>query len=307
MSQAAKKHRLWGRMVRNRWLYLMLAPGVIYFFIFKYVPMLGIAVAFQNYQPFLGFTGSEWVGLKHFHRLFNEPTFLQLFTNTITLFVLQIIFFFPVPIFLSLLLNEIRHQVYKRTIQSLIYVPHFFSWVIVVSLTYMLLTTEGGIVNELIKYFGGESINFLMSEAWFRPLYILQINWKEAGWGTIIYLAAMAGVDPGLYEAARIDGANRFRQIWHITIPSIRSVIVILLILRVGDVLDLSFDHIFLMMNSFNRSVADVFDTYVYYTGIQQGQFSYSAAVGVFKSGVGLVMVLFANWIAKKMGQEGLY
>jgi putative aldouronate transport system permease protein len=158
-----------------------------------------------------------------------------------------------------------------------------------------------------LAYFGREKINFLLIDSWFRPLYTMQVIWRDAGWGTIIYLAALAGVDPKLYEAARMDGANRWRQIWHITLPSIRSVIVILFILKIGDILDLSFDHVFLMMNSMNRHVADVFDTYVYMTGIQQGQFSYGTAVGVFKSVVGLAAVVLANYLVKKVGEEGIY
>lgn len=299
--------RLGGRILKNRWLYLMLLPGLIYFILFKYVPMLGIVIAFQNYQPFLGISKSEWVGLAHFERLFNDNTFWMLFRNTFMLFLMNIVFAFPVPIFLALLLNEVTVNSFKRTIQTVIYMPHFLSWVIVVSLTYILLTTEGGLVNELLETLGLEKINFMLSEQWFRPLYIMQSIWRDAGWGTIIYLAALAGIDPQLYEAAKIDGANRLRQMWHITLPSIRSVIVILLILKVGDILDLSFDHIFLMLNSMNRQVAEVFDTYVYTAGILQGQFSFSAAVGMFKSTVGLVMVVLANRLAKKFGEEGVY
>jgi putative aldouronate transport system permease protein len=192
-------------------------------------------------------------------------------------------------------------------IQTVIYIPYFMSWVIIVSISFVMLSMDRGLINELLTMMGLEKINFLMSSEWFRPMYILQVIWREAGWGTIIYLAAMAAIDPQLYEAARMDGAGRFRQIWHITLPSIRSVIVVLLILKIGDVLELGFEHIYLLLNSMNREVAEIFDTYVYTAGLKQGQFSFSAAVGFFKSIVGLVLVMTANWLSKKAGEEGIY
>jgi len=194
-----------------------------------------------------------------------------------------------------------------RTVQSLIYLPHFMSWVVVVSISYVMLTLDGGIINGILESLGMQKINFLLSKDWFRPMYIFQVIWREAGWGTIIFLAAIAAVDPQLYEAAKMDGANRFRQMWHITLPAIRSVIVILLILKIGDILELGFEHIYLLLNATNRQVAEIFDTYVYVAGIQQGQFSYSTAVGFFKGFVGLIMVVLANWLAKKYGEEGIY
>ncbi|MCY9393505.1 ABC transporter permease subunit, partial [Bacillus haynesii] len=195
--------------------------------LFKYVPMWGIVIAFQDYQPFLGITGSEWVGFKHFERLFTEPTFFMLLKNTLILFFLNLVVFFPIPIILALLLNEVRVALFKKFVQTLIYIPHFMSWVIVVSLSFVLLTVDGGLINEIIAYFGGEKINFLLNESWFRPMYILQVIWREAGWSTIIYLAAITAVDPQLYEAAKMDGANRLRRMWHVTLPAIRSVIVV--------------------------------------------------------------------------------
>jgi putative aldouronate transport system permease protein len=292
---------------KHRWLYLMMIPGVLYFIIFRYLPMLGNVIAFQDFQPFLGFSGSPWVGLKHFHRLFTEDTFLVLLRNTLMLFLYGFVFAFPIPIILALMLNEVRKQLFKRFIQTVIYLPHFLSWVVVVSLSYLMLTTEGGIINNLLVSLGGNKINFMLDATWFRPLYTIQSIWHDAGWGTIIYLAAIAGVDTSLYEAAEIDGASRLRQIWHITLPGIRNVVVILLILKIGDIMDLSFDHVFLMSNSMNRGVADVFDTYVYNVGILGAQFSYSTAVGLFKSVAGLIMVFLANRLAKKFGEEGIW
>ncbi|MEK3787202.1 ABC transporter permease [Paenibacillus sp. FSL K6-1230] len=294
-------------MIRNRWLYLMLLPGLLYFLIFKYWPMYGVLIAFKDYQPFLGFWESPFVGLKHFERFFHDPNFVVLFRNTLVLAMLNILFFFPLPIVIALMLNELRYHLFKRTIQTLVYIPHFMSWVVVVGIAYIFLTTEGGIVNDLLVYFGWDKINFLASNEWFRTIVTAEVIWKETGWGTIIFLAALAGVDPQLYEAARMDGANRLRQLWHITLPAIRSTIIILLILRLGHFLDTGFEQIFLMLNAMNRDVGEVFDTYVYSVGISQGQYSFSTAVGLFKSLVGLVLVVVANHLAKKFGEEGIY
>jgi putative aldouronate transport system permease protein len=304
-----REHALAKRVWRNKWLYVMIAPGVLYFLIFKYFPMFGLIIAFEDYKPYpgKGITGSEWVGLEHFRRLFSEPDFFNILLNTLILFAMNLIFFFPIPILLSLMLNEVRLSIFKRTFQTLVYLPHFMSWVIIVSISFVMLTMDGGIINSLLEYFGFGKINFLLSPDWFRPIYIIQVIWREAGWGTIIYLAAIASIDPQLYEAARMDGAGRLRQMWHVTLPSIRSVIVVLLILKIGDVLELGFEHVYLLLNSMNRDVAEIIDTYVYTAGLRQGQFSYSAAIGLFKSVIGLVLVLFANRMAKRMGEEGIY
>ncbi|MFD1335302.1 ABC transporter permease [Oceanobacillus iheyensis] len=303
----SRRHEILKNIKKNKLIYLMILPGILYFFIYKYLPMTGLVISFQDYKPYLGISGSEWVGFEHFERLFTSPDFWMIFRNTLILFALQIIIFFPIPIIISLMLNEVRHSLYKRGIQTLIYIPHFMSWVVIVSISYVMLTLDGGIINSLIEYFGFEKINFLMNEEWFRPMYILQVIWREAGWGTIIFLAAITGVDPQLYEAAKMDGANRLRQMWHITLPAIRSVIIIMLILKIGDVLELGFEHVYLLLNASNREVGEIFDTYVYTAGLQQGQFSYSTAVGFFKGVVGLILVIFANRLAKRFGEEGIY
>ncbi|MBW7452889.1 ABC transporter permease [Paenibacillus sepulcri] len=302
-SSSELKKRIW----KNKLLYIMIAPGLIYFVLFKYLPMYGLIISFQDYKPFKGITGSEWVGFKHFERLFTEPDFINILLNTLILFGMNLIFFFPIPIILALMLNEVRISYLKRTIQTIIYIPHFMSWVIIVSISFVMLTMDGGLINELLVYFGFNEVNFLLSLEWFRPVYILQVIWREAGWGTIIYLAAIAAVDLQLYEAARIDGAGRFRQIWHITLPAIRSVVVLLLILKIGDVLELGFEHVYLLLNTMNRGVAEIIDTYVFTAGLRQQQFSYSAAIGAFKSIVGLILIAAANRLAKKMGEEGIY
>ncbi|WP_425348933.1 ABC transporter permease [Halalkalibacter urbisdiaboli] len=288
-------------------IYLMILPGLLYFLIYKYVPMYGLIISFQDYKPYQGIMGSEWVGFKHFERLFTSPDFWMIFRNTLMLFALQLLIFFPIPIILSLMLNEVRHMFFKRSVQTLIYIPHFMSWVVIVSIGYVILTLDNGLINGILQGLGLPKVNFLMNADWFRPIYILQVIWREAGWGTIIFLAAIAAVDPQLYEAAKMDGANRFRQMWHITLPAIRSVIVVLLILKIGDVLELGFEHVYLLLNASNREVAEIFDTYVYTAGLKQGQFSYSTAVGFFKGIVGLILVMVANKLAKKAGEEGIY
>ncbi|TCN21484.1 putative aldouronate transport system permease protein [Mesobacillus foraminis] len=303
-----KKQITWmQRLKKDKWLYLLLLPGLLYFLIFKYLPMWGIVIAFQNYSPFLGVLGSEWVGFEHFKNFFQNPDFFRLLRNTFTFAVLDLVFFFPAPIILALLLNELRSQLYKRTVQTLIYVPHFMSWVIIASITYIFFTTSGGVVNEIVSYFYGKEINFLSAPEWFRPLIMGQIIWKETGWGTVIFLAALASVDQELYDAAIVDGAGRFRRLWHVTLPAVRSTIIVLLILRLGNFLDTGFQQIYLMTNSLNRDVADVFDTYVYFVGVTQGAYSYSTAVGLFKAVVGIILVLGANRLAKKMGQDGIF
>ncbi|RRJ67887.1 sugar ABC transporter permease [Paenibacillus oralis] len=292
---------------RNKLLYLMIFPGLVYFLIFKYLPMGGLVIAFQDYQPFLGIAGSPWVGLKHFIRLFTEPTFIMLLRNTLILFAMNIVFFFPLPIIVALMLNEVRNRWFKNAVQSIMYLPHFMSWVIIVSITYVLLNVDGGVINEFLAALGFNKISFLTSPEWLRTVYILQIIWKELGWSTIIYLAAITVVDTQLYEAAEMDGAGRWRKTWHITLPAIRPVIITLLILKIGSTLDLGFEHMYLMLNSLNREVAEIFDTYIYTAGLKNGQLSFSTTVGLFKGVVGLILVMLSNKLAKKFGEDGVY
>ncbi|SDC54595.1 carbohydrate ABC transporter membrane protein 1, CUT1 family [Paenibacillus sp. CF095] len=291
----------------NKLLYLMILPGFIYFVIFKYFPMGGLIISFQDYQPYLGIRDSPWVGFKHFVRLFTEPTFAMLLSNTLILFALELVIFFPIPIILALMMNEVRHRLFRNSIQTIVYIPHFMSWVIIVSITYVFLSVDGGVVNEIIAALGGSKISFLTSPEWLRPMYILQIIWKEAGWSTIIYLAAITVVDTQLYEAAEMDGASRLRKMWHVTLPAIRPVIITLLILKIGNTLELGFEHMYLLLNSLNREVGEIFDTYIFTAGLKNGQLSFSTTVGLFKGLVGLVLVMFANRLAKKLGEDGVY
>ncbi|WP_141503203.1 ABC transporter permease subunit [Paenibacillus luteus] len=297
------KDRLW----RERYLFLLLMPGLLYFIVYRYIPMLGNIIAFQDFSPFRGFLNSEWVGLHHFKTIFSDPEVVRVLWNTLWLSFLQIGFAFPVPIILAIMLNEVKNERYKRIVQSIVYLPHFLSWVVVIGIVTIFLKNEGIINRILSPMLGIEPISFLQQPGWFMPLVILEVIWKEAGWGTIIFLAALSGINPSLYEAAVVDGANRWRQIWHITLPALRSTIVILFILRLGTVLDSGFEQIFLMLNPFTMDVGNVLDTYVYFKGIQNADFSFGTAVGLFKSLIGLILILAANRLAKKYGEEGVF
>ena len=290
-----------------KWLYLLLLPGVIYFALFRYAPMYGAIIAFKDYIPFLGIADSPWVGFKHFEDFFASPDFPRLLANTLILALLSLIIVFPLTIIVALLLNELRLIIVKRSVQTLIYIPHFLSWTVVASLTYLLFALDIGPLYVLINGILGTEINFLADPAWFRPIIVLQDIWKNTGWGTIIFLAALASVDQEQYEAAIIDGAGRFQRVWHITLPSIMPTVIVMLVLQMGQVLNTGFEQIYLMTNSLNRQVADVFDTYVYFMGITQGSYSYSTAVGLFKAVVGVVLIFGANWIARRSNQTGIF
>jgi len=301
------RSRSWRQLARHKYVYMLALPGALYFIVFKFVPLWGLLLAFMEYNPYAGISGSEWVGMKHFTELFTDPSFYLMLRNTFAMNIFGLIFMFPVPIVLALMLNEVRHEAFKRFNQSIVYLPHFLSWVVVVSLTFFILSSDVGIVNKVITGWGHEPIAFLSNPNYFWALITAQNMWKEAGWGTIIFLAAMAGVDPQRYEAAVVDGATRWRQIWHITLPAIRPTIIILLILRLGHMADVGFEQVLLMMNPLVSSVGEVFDTYAYSIGVLQGKVSTGVTVGMFKGVVGLILVMVSNYIVKKLGHEGIY
>lgn len=306
-ASTKRTNSLLSRIIQHKAIYLLLLPGLIYFLIFKILPMWGLMFAFKDYNPYLGFGGSPWVGVKHFADLFHSEQFFIMLRNTLAINLIGLVFHFPMPILLALMLNEIRHEGFKRLQQSIVYMPHFLSWVVVASMTFFLLSVDVGIINKLIAATGGETISFLSKPNYFWGLLTAQSMWKEAGWGTIIFLAAMAGVDPQRYEAAVVDGAGRFRQIWHITLPAIRPTIIILLIMRLGHLADTGFEQILLMMNPLVRGVGEVFDTYAYTYGILQGQVSVGVTMGLFKGILGLVLIVTANKVVRRLGHEGIY
>lgn len=292
---------------RHFWLYLFLIPGMLHLFLFRYKPMYGLVIAFTNYSPVKGIWGSEWVGLEHFKVLFNSARFTTVLTNSIVTSVLRLLWGFPMPILLALLLNEMKNQKYKRVMQTVLYLPHFISWVVVISIVTGFLSLSNGIINELIVMAGGEKIAFLAEPGWFRPVLIISEIWKECGWGTVIYMAALAGIDVSLYEAAIVDGANRWQRCWYITVPCILSTVTIMLIMRMGSVLNNGFEQIWLLQNSVNKEVAQVLETYSYELGLQQGRYSFATAIGFFQSVVGCVMVFLSNFLSRKAGGDGLW
>ena len=292
--------------LRNEWaLYLMLVPGLFFLIVYKFLPLYGITLAFKDYNIFLGsnpieaITLSEWVGFKHFDRLFNNPDFYNVLRNTLTINLYKIAFLFPVPVVFAIFLNEIHHKLYKRTVQTLIYIPYFFSWVIVFGVFYSLLGTYG-MVNQLLKQFGIEPISFFSNKAYFRGLLVFTEGWKEVGWNTVIYLAAISAIDPTLFEAARVDGASRIQQIWHVTLPGLLPTIILMLIMKVGYILDTGFEQILVMYNPMVYDVADVIQTYVYRIGLGQMDYSLSTALGLFNSVVAFVLIVGANFVSRK-------
>ncbi|QGQ98433.1 sugar ABC transporter permease [Paenibacillus psychroresistens] len=287
-------------------LYAFALPGMLYFILFKYVPIWGLLLAFQEYSPFRGFFQSDWVGLANFKELFAKSDFIILLNNTLLLSFYNLVFYFPLVIVLSLLLNDLRFRVYKKIVQSVLYLPHFVSWVIIAGIT-IIFFGPSGIINQLVEKFGGSDLSFMTSTEWFRPLMVLQHIWRDMGWGTIILLAALVGINPELYDAANVDGAGKLRMMWSISLPSIRSTIVVLVLLQLGTSLDSNFYQIFLSENALNHAVANVFDLYVYQVGLLQGNFSMATTVGLFKSVASLLMVLVADYFAKILGEEGIF
>ena len=297
------KSYLW----KKRFLYLMCIPGLVYLLLFRYVPMYGIIMAFQNFSFKKGIFGSPFNNFANFRELFGSQIFYRVLRNSLFLSITRLIFSFPVPIVLALLINEIRAKAFKRTAQTLMYLPHFLSWVVLGGIVVNMLSMTDGLVNDVIAAAGGQKINFLGSVDWFRTVIIGSHIWKEAGWGTIIYLSSLTAINPEYYEAAKVDGANRFQQTLYITLPSISGTIVIMLILAIGGLMNNGFEQIFLFKNNLNQSVAEVFETYVYQVGIAGGRYSYSTAVGLFKNVVGAVLVFSSNLIAQKLGQPSFY
>lgn len=309
MQMARTGNRLQAALKRHWMVYLMAIPVMAYYIIFCYLPMFGIVIAFQDFRVTRGFFRSDWVGLEHFVDYFDSIYAWQTIRNTLSISLLGLIFGFPAPILLALLLNEIRNLKYKRLVQSIVYIPHFFSWVVLAGMIQNILSPSHGIVNVFIKFITGmeEGIYFLADERWWRTMFVISGIWKEIGWGTIIYLAAITGIDPQLYEAAIIDGAGKFRQIINITLPCIAPTIVIQLILRMGSMMDVGMEPVLLLSNNVVRDVADVFSTYVYRQGVQKTQYSLTTAMGLFQSVVSAILLLSTNAIAKWINGEGIW
>lgn len=297
---------LWRRVVRERWMYLFMVPGLIYFLVFVYLPLLGNVIAFQDYSPFLGFRQSPWVGFDNFAQLLTDPDFRRALRNTLIIDALLLLFAFPAPLLLALLLNSLISEPVKRTIQSIVYLPHFLSWVIIISL-WQQVFGGAGFVNSLLRSQDLGTVDIMSNPDFFKPLVVLQSIWRDVGWGTIIFLAALTKIDVQLYEAAVIDGANGWRRLRDVTLPGIRSVVVLLLILRLGSLLTVGFEQFFLQRNAVGADAAEVLDTFVYFRGIQGGDWGFATAVGLVSGIVGAILIFTANWIAKRLGEEGIF
>ena len=304
----AKPHSrsLWNRIRVNWPVYLFILPGFLWFVVFHYLPILGNVIAWKDYSVFKGIQDSPWVGWQNFADIFTDPDFRHALINTLEIEFLQLVFAFPVPLALALLLHSLLHDRLKRFVQSVIYLPHFLSWVIVIAIWQQILGGDG-VLNQFLVGQGFERVNIMSNPDIFKPLVVLQSIWKEAGWGTIIFLAALTKIDTQLYEAAAMDGANGWRRLRDITIPGIRSVIVLLLILKLGSMLSVGFEQYFLQRQAVGAQASEVLDTFVYFRGVVNGDWSFAAAVGLVRGVVGAIMIFAANWIANRLFDEGIF
>ncbi|SFF21140.1 putative aldouronate transport system permease protein [Paenibacillus algorifonticola] len=305
-----RAQNMWRQIRKDKILYVMVIPGILYFFVFDYIPMYGVLMAFKDYSIFEGFMDSDWVGLANFQQLFNTYGFTRALRNTIIISIYQLVFAFPIPILLAILLNELRSVLYQRFVQTAIYLPHFVSWVIIGGIMFAILSPSTGVIYEIASFFGyeGKVTNFLNSKEYFRGLLVVSNIWKEAGFGTVLYMATIATINPQQYEAAKVDGAGKLRQMWHVTLPGLRTTIVILLIFRVGQLLNAGLEQVFALYSPLVYEVSEILDTYVYKLAFNEAKFALATATGVFKALVCLVLVLITNYIAKKIDSEsGLF
>ncbi|MBQ3279533.1 MAG: sugar ABC transporter permease [Clostridia bacterium] len=296
------------KMIRQHWpLYLFLLPTVVYFLLFRFYPLYGLQLAFKNYRVVDGIAGSPWVGLDNFRRFFSTADFGKLMWNTLGVSVFTLIFTFPLPIILALLLNQLPSLRYKKLVQTTVYAPHFISTVVMVGMIFLFTSPSSGLINKIIEGFGGKAIHFTAEPGWFVPMYVISEIWQSTGWGSILYLAALAGVSPELHEAALVDGANKFQRVWHIDIPGILPTIVIMMILNAGKIMNVGFEKAYLMQTSLNIRASEIIATYVYKRGVLKSQISFATAVGLFESVVNMILVLIVNWISRSVTDSSLF
>lgn len=307
ISAEKKQSMLCKNLYISRYLLILLAPALLYFILFAYVPMWGVLVAFKNYKLFIGFSGSEWVGLKYFRLFFSTSDMFSILRNTFLLGSYSILWGFPFPLIFALILNEVKNLRYKKFVQTVSYMPYFLSTVVVVGLVQLFLSPTYGIINQLIGRLGYDKVVFLQNASYFRTIFISSGIWQNMGWDAIVYIAALSNIDPNLYEAAMIDGANRFKRLVHITLPCISATIITLLLLRMGSVVNVGFEKVFLLQNEAIYSISDVIQTYVWRQGLQQGNFSYGTAVGLFNSVVNLIFLVASNFLAKRFSETSLW
>ncbi len=304
-SGGIPRDSVWTAVKKHRWFYVMLLPAVLFYFVFKYVPMFGIIVAFKDYSPFIGFIESPWVGFQWFEEMVRKPDFLQVLRNTVVISLQLLVFGFPAPIILAILLNEVRNSVYKRAVQTITYLPHFLSWAIMGGLIFTILSPSVGIVNQMISRLGGERVYFLIQPNYIRSIMIVSSIWKNIGWGSIIYLAVITTIDPQLYESAIIDGAGRIRQTWSITLPGIMQIVVLQLVFQSANLIRVGFDMVYNLVTPPTYSTGEVLATYIYRLGVGRYQYSFTTAVGLSQSLVGLMLLIAANALARRFHEEG--
>lgn len=303
-----KRGDIMAKLWKYRYLYLLILPGILYFVIFRYIPMYGVVIAFQDFSINKGIWGSKWVGLEQFRRLFLGLSFPAVFRNTVIISLCKLVMGFPAPIILALLLNEVKSRKFKKITQTIVYLPHFISWVILAGLISMFLHPDTGLINEIVKFFNdGKGIDFLVSKEYFRSILVITDIYKGIGWGSIVYIAAISSIDSTIYEAAMVDGAGRLAQIWHITLPALKSTIVVMFILNMGGILNAGFEQILLLYNPRVYDVADIIDTYVYRNGIMSSNYSMSTAAGLFKSVISMALIIFTNKMAHLLEEDGLW
>lgn len=307
MNQESRLQKIVHHLRREWQLYVMLLPTIIWFIVFLYKPMYGLQIAFKDYSIFKGVANSPWIGFEHFTYLFDNDQFLRAVMNTIQISALNLLFGFPAPIILALMFNEVLHATYKKTAQTIVYLPHFISSVIIAGIVITAFSPSVGVVNTVLGWFGIDSIYFLTKPEWFRPIFVGTGIWQEAGFGSIVFLAAIAGVNPSLYESAVVDGANRWQMMWKITIPSILPTILIMLIIRIGNIMEVSFELVILLYQPATYATADVVNTFVYRQGLQSGQYDFAAAAGLFNALVAFVLVMVANSLSRRYSRVSLW
>lgn len=306
-GRAAARRGVKVRILRNWELYLMFLPVLVYFIIFHYAPMYGVQIAFKKFSATKGIWGSSWRGLYYFKRFFGSYQFTELIGNTLGLSLYSLAVSFPAPIILSLMLNELRSEKLKKTVQTITYAPHFISTVVMCSMITLFLSPSAGFINKIIERLGGEAVYFLGRPEYFKTIYVLSGVWQSTGWGSIIYMAALSGIDPMLHEAATIDGASRLQRIWHINLPGILPTAVILLIMNCGSLMSVGFEKVFLLMNDLNRSSAEIISTFVYQRGLIDRDYSYASAIGLFNSVINLIMLVLVNSISRRISETSLW
>ncbi|WP_420852131.1 ABC transporter permease [Paenibacillus hamazuiensis] len=311
-SAAAERSRIRASLtpyLKNWELYVLISPVIAFYIIFEYVPMYGVQIAFKNFVATKGIWGSPWVGFRHFERFFDSYYFWRLIVNTVGISLYQLAVGFPVPIILALMINEIRQTRlwFKKVVQTVTYAPHFLSTVVLVGMIVMFLSPQSGIVNKLIVWLGGQPVSFMTEPGWFKTIYVSSGVWQQMGWSSIIYLAALSGIDPQLHDAAKVDGASRLQRIWHVNLPGIMPTVVILLILNMGSLMGVGFEKVFLLQNDLNLESSEVISTYVYKSGIIQSQYSFSAAIGLFNSVINFILLVAVNFSAKRLNQASLW